>query len=59
MDSKKEMRADLSCIAMLSNFNCNSTVKAKDLVNFPSSLQFFTFTPDIPVVRTKTNEDLT
>ena len=33
-----------SCIAWLGNFNFNSTTKAKDLVNFPSSLEVFALT---------------
>ena len=33
------------CIAKFGNFNCNST-KAKDLVNFPSSLQVYALTPE-------------
>ena len=47
--------------AEFGNFNCYSTVKAKGLINFPSSLQVFSLTPDIPVVRTKSNrnKDLT
>ena len=47
--------------AAFGNFNCYSTAKAKDLINFPSSLQVFSLTPDILVVRTKSNrnKDLT
>ena len=41
--------------AVFGNFNCCSTNKAKDLIDFPSSLQVFALTPDIPVVRTKRN----
>ena len=50
-----------SCTAAFGNLNCYSTAKAKDLINFPSSLQVFALTPDILVVRTKENrnKDLT
>ena len=49
------------CTAAFGNFNCNSTAQAKDLIGFPSSLQVFVLTPDIPVVRAKRNrnKDLT
>ena len=49
------------CTAALGNFDCNSTAKAKDLIDFPSSLQVFALTPDIPVIRAKRNrsKDLT
>ena len=49
------------CTAAFGNFNCNSTGKAEDLIDFPSSLQVFALTPDIPVVRAKRNrnKDLT
>ena len=40
-----------------SNFNCYSTTKAKDLINFPSSFKVFALTPDILVVRTKRNRN--
>ena len=49
------------CTAAFGNFNCTSTAKVKDLIDFPSSLQVFALTPDIPVVRAKRNrnKDLT
>ena len=49
------------CTAAFGNFNCYSTAKAKDLTNFPSSLQVFGLTPDILIVMTKRNrnKDLT
>ena len=50
-----------SCTAAFSNFNGYSTAEAKDLINFPSSLEVFALAPDIPVARTKRNrnKDLT
>ena len=49
------------CTAAFSNFNCYSTTKAKDLIDFPSSLQVFALTPNILVLRAKRNrnKDLT
>ena len=49
------------CTAVFGNFNCNSTAKTKDLTDFPSSMQVFSLTPDIPVLRAKRNrnKDLT
>ena len=43
--------------SVFGNFNCSSTTKAKDLINFPSSLQVFALTPDIPIVRTMRNRN--
>ena len=44
------------CTPAFGIFNCYSTAKAKDLINFPS-LQVFALTPDIPVVTTKRNRN--
>ena len=45
------------CTAASSNFNCYSAAKAKDMIDFPSSLQVFALTPDILVVRAKRNRN--
>ena len=44
------------CTAVFGNFNCYSIAKAKDMIDFPSSLQVFALTPDITVVRAKRNK---
>ena len=46
-----------SCTAASSNFNCYSAAKAKDMIDFPSSLQVFALTPDILVVRANRNRN--
>ena len=46
-----------SFTAVFGNFNCDSTAEAKALITFPSSLQVFALTPNIPVVRTERNRN--
>ena len=50
-----------SCTAALGDFNCYIAAKTEDSMYFPSYLQVFALTPDIPVVRTnrKRDKDLT
>ena len=46
------------CNAAFGNLNCYSTAKAKDLINFPSFMQVFALTSDIPVLTFKWEKSL-